>query len=291
LWRAREIVESSGELLRAEAEIAAKKIGQGLAAAVMLYGAVIIAFTGLLTVLAGVTMALAAEVGWVWSLVIVGAALLAAGVVAAWAIGVSFKRKAGGGKHQRSPGERVEDSKATMSAAANPFKSKEEVLGQDPRHAAWQASPGVGAGAGHTNNHYGASPHDHDAHSLKDQAVDFVTRNPAIAAAGAFVLLSAVGPVKAIRVASRGMALASIAASMLDRNRGDGGSGSSFRPPSPTPPPRATRPPPVSSEPRVDPGTAPSGAARPVRPATRADQAYPEEPPIAPQRPSRISTY
>lgn len=221
LWRLSQLFSGGGDLLKAEAEIAAQRIRRvaiiGIAMAVGMFAALV----GLLIALAGATVALATEIGWPGSLAIVGAFVLVVGVV----IALVAKRNKLDEKPAKGfdmpPEVEATQAKSQMRDAVDPHES-------NPNEPAKEHSSGE-------------IP---DLNAMKEKVIDFATKNPAAVASGAFLALSIIGPFRAFRIISRGAALASVAAAAVDhfkdKDKGDDRGGDVPKPAGPTPTPYAS---------------------------------------------------
>lgn len=249
LWRFRDLFGGGQDLLRAEAQLAVRKVRRSLVAAGLLAFAAGVALIGLLILLAGVGIVLARELGWVASLGVIGGGLLFVGLGAVFIIAERL-RDLGEPASGPGPKEKARQSKEQMSDAVDPSVSKEE---------AHPEASGPGAGA--------RSPDDGDGRSLEDlaaAAIDFAARNPMAVAGGAFAVASLIGPGRAVRMVSRGLTVASIAASVLGKMVED----DDAPPASPTP------------------AGSGSGAARTARAAAGANGSGPERAPRTDPTPS-----
>tara|TARA_R110000782_G_scaffold53205_7_gene113431 strand:- start:9975 stop:10817 length:843 start_codon:yes stop_codon:yes gene_type:complete len=201
LWRFRDLFDGGQDLLRAEAQLAVRKVRRSLMAALVLALAAGVALIGFLVLLAGVGVALAREWGWVWSLTAIGAGLLVLGLIAA---GVISGRLRAIGESDTGPGpkEKARQSKEQMSDAVDPTVSKEEAHPESKSRGPNRGPKGEA---------------DNPLEELKAAAIEFATRNPMAVAGGAFAVASLIGPGRAVRMVSRGLTVASIAASVLGK--------------------------------------------------------------------------
>lgn len=230
LWRFRDLFDGGQDLLRAEAQLAVRKMRRSLAAVLLLAAASGVALIGLLTLLAGVGVALAREWGWIWSLSAIGGVLLLVGLIAS-AVVAARLRAIGEPETGPGPKERARQSKEQMSDAVDPTVSKEEA---HPEAAGRNRRAGGDA----------ARDCENPLEDLKSAAIEFATKNPMAVAGAAFAAVSLVGPGRAVRMVSRGLTVASIAASVLGKLGEDDGAEETRRPSSgaapgaggPTPP-------------------------------------------------------
>lgn len=231
LWRIKELFDGGGELIRAEAELAANRLKRGLLAAILLVAALAVAILGLGVLLAGLTTALAAQTGWIAALCIVGGILFLIAAVAAWPALNTLQRPFSRGEHDTHPVIRAAESRNQMADAINPSVSKQEAKGLPPPQRRTESI-------------------NTDLDQLKDAAVEFVSKNPAAVASGAFLALSIIGPFRTIRLLSRGLAVAGLVTTVVDslneQKRPD------------RRPPRPTRPGPIDRDTPRDPPPAPT---------------------------------
>ncbi len=224
LWRIKELLDAGGELIRAEAELAMNRLKRGLLTAVLLLAALAVAMLGLGALLAGLTTALAAETGWVTALCIVGGVLLVLALLAAWPALQALRNPFSRDELSRHPLIRAAESRNQMADAVNPNVSKVEARGLPQPERRPEASPP-------------------DAEGMKNAAVDFIARHPAAVASGAFLALSIIGPFRAVRIISRGLAVAGLATTVVEAMRDNKESD-----PGSTPPPPLHRPGPSRQE-------------------------------------------
>lgn len=217
LWRLKELLDGGGELIRAEAELAMNRLKRGLLAAVLLFAALAVAVLGLGVLLAGLTTALAAQTGWIIALCLVGSVLFVLALLAAWPALNTLRNPFLRDELSTHPVIRAAESRHQMADAVNPHVSKEEAQGLPPPRKGSEGFP-------------------QDFDGMKNAAVDFVSKHPAAVAGGAFLFLSLVGPFRTLRMVSRGLAVASLASSVIEAVNGDD---KRARPNGPPPPPGA----------------------------------------------------
>lgn len=199
IWRAKELLEGTSELLRAEIELATRRAQSVLVSSILLASCIAIGAIGVGVMLAGAAITLAGEVGWTLSLVIIGGSMLGASLIV-WLAVLLRAHSARQAQHEpdsatqtqedMSPMEQVEDAKERMRNAATPGDDRP----QEPQ-----------------------SPRDFE--SLATSAVEFAAKNPAVVGSAAFLALSLIGPGRALRLVSRGVAAAGLAASLFDKVR------------------------------------------------------------------------
>lgn len=238
LWRFRDLFDGGQDLLRAEAQLAVRKMRRSLAAVLLLAAASGVALIGLLTLLAGVGVALAREWGWIWSLSTIGGVLLLVGLIASFVLSAKM-RAVGEPEIGPGPKERSRQSKEQMTDAVDPTVSKEEARGGSA-----------------SRPHRPSGESENPLEDLKSAAVDFATRNPMAVAGAAFAAVSLIGPGRTIRLVSRGLTVASIAASVLGKLGEDDGPEETRRP---TPCPDADARPGPGEGPRPRPDSAAPG--------------------------------
>jgi len=193
IWRAKELLESGGELLRAEIELASRRLRRLLVNSILIAGGMLVCLVGVGVLVAGGTIALAGEVGWVWALTIVGAGLASVGLLT-WVIA----GRSGDEAESVSPG----------AAEEEPMEPKEQLADAKERlHNA------VTPGDERCERAEGSG----DLEDLASRAVEFAARNPVVVGSAAFLALSLIGPGRMLRLASRGVAVAGLAASLIDK--------------------------------------------------------------------------
>lgn len=213
LWRIRELMDGAGDLLRAEIDLAAQRMRQGVAAGILLAAAIGVGLLGLAGVLAGVTIAVADAIGWVGGLLAVGLLLLAVGVVAAWPI---VSRLNAATEPAPNPRRRAAASKRQMSDAVDLSVSKDEAKRRSgPPGREGRGGPDRSDQGKSGRERPGAEPGE-PSDSPVHAAAEFAARHPMAVAGGAILVLSAVGPHRTFRLVSRGMALASLASTVID---------------------------------------------------------------------------
>jgi hypothetical protein len=210
-WRLKELFDGGGELIRAEAELAMNRLKRGLLAAVLLLAALAVAVLGLGVLLAGVTTALAAQMGWITALCLVGAVLLLLSLLAAWPALQTLRNPFSHDELSTHPVIRAAESRNQMADAVNPHVSKEQVQGlPEPERTGENFPP--------------------DFEGMKNAAMDFVSKHPAAVAGGAFLALSLIGPFRTVRMISRGLAVAGLATTVIEAMRDDKASGGNATP-------------------------------------------------------------
>lgn len=194
IWRAKELLEGSGELLRAEIELASKRLRRVLVDSILLVAGLVVAATGAGILLAAGGMALATEMGWTLSLTIIGGGLLGLSLIS-WAI-VTVRRSAD--HPQTLKEETVVEGEVSPEAQAE--EAKERM-----RNAATPGDDRANKPAGPP-----------DVEQMASSAVEFVAKNPALVGSAAFLALSLVGPGRMLRLVSRGVAAAGLASSLIE---------------------------------------------------------------------------
>jgi hypothetical protein len=198
LWRISQLFSGGGDLLRAEAEIAAKRMRRAAIAGAVAAIGLLAALVGLLIAVAGGSVALAGVIGWAGSLLVVGTLVLVIGLAMAMVARKKNKGEEPSAKGFRMPPEvQATQAKHQMHEAVDPKeKNPNESHDSEGGESGGSDSPDFGA--------------------IKDKAIDFAAKNPAAVASGAFLALSIIGPFRAFKMISRGAALASMAAAAVD---------------------------------------------------------------------------
>lgn len=246
MWRVRELLEGGGELLRAEAEIAAERLRKSMLDALLFGAGLAFGLIAALTLLAALAIVLAEEVGWAGSLGIIGGGLFLIALIAA--LPAMSRLRNGEPRRRPSPRVRAAESREQMADAANPNMTRTEALGE-PEPAGSVRIPA-------------------DIDELKAVATEFVTKHPAAVASGAFLALSLIGPFRAVRLISRGLAVAGLAATVVEAVKAEKE--------------ETTNRPPDASRPRPTPGRAASGVSEDSYAAPYRAPAPPPEPkPVA----------
>lgn len=197
LWRISQLFSGGGDLLKAEAEIAAKRMRRVAITGVVVAIGLLAALIGLLIALAGAAVALAAEIGWAGSLAVVGAFVLILGIAIALAARKKKIDEEPPAKGFHMPPEvEATHAKSQMRDAVDPHEHN-----PNEPHAARQQA------------HAGSLP---DFNAIKDKVVDFAAKNPAAVASGAFLALSIIGPFRTFKMITRGAALAGMAATAVE---------------------------------------------------------------------------
>ena len=191
-WKAKEILEGGGELLKAEPELAGARLRRALVGSFIALLLALLAFTGLLTVLIGTVILLAPPLGWGGALLAVGATVI--GMTAlGWAV---YAFSSNGAAHQAATGSIAE---APVPPEAEAAQAKERmaqaVHEQKPEKPESESDPISG---------------------IKDEAIDLAMRNPEIIGGVALLALSVVGPGRSLRMISRGVATASLVRSAVE---------------------------------------------------------------------------
>lgn len=195
IWRAKELLEGGSELLRAEVELASRRLGRMLADSLLLLGAVVLALVGVGVMLAAGAIEIAEAIGWSWALLIVGGALAGTGLIV-W-LAVAAARRDG---VAHVPGERL---------AAERLSPKEEIAeAKDRLHNA--ATPGM-------DPEFAPPPAARDGRDAGTKVADFAMKNPVLTGSAAFLLLSLLGPGRTVRMVSRGIALIGLAGTVMDK--------------------------------------------------------------------------
>lgn len=190
LFRAKELLEGSSELLKAEAELAGTRLRRVLVRS--LVGVVLFLFVliGLLFLVAGTTMLLAHEVGYPISLLVHGGTLVTI-TICVWAW------------HARAdPGEGIESAitedvkeDEAMTEKEDAKERMSDAIDEDEHTEKSNPLPGVD--------------------KIKDEALEYAMRNPAVVAGAAMLVVSAIGPGRSLRLLARGITAASLMKSAI----------------------------------------------------------------------------
>ncbi len=200
LDRFQDLLEGGGELFRAEAELAGKRVRRASVGLAGLGLGVLIAVSGIAVVMAGVTIRLAELWGWPLALAAVGLVQVAAGC-GVWLVSSARLNKRDvleeaeaklggeGEADQNTPRDDAEEAKERMKDAVTPGSTGQSGAAESPTE-----------GLEH----------------LKASAIEFAAKNPVVTGSAALLVVSLFGPRKTIRLVSRGVAAAGLAASALD---------------------------------------------------------------------------
>lgn len=197
LWRAKELLEGGGELLKAEAELASMRLQRMLVGSAICVILASIAMIGLLAVLSGLAILLAEIAGWGMSLLIVGGCVLLTSALAAYMVLRANKNARNELKTQPS---HPEDLPPKAEAAQAKERMAEAI---DDREEGKPDNPLSGLD------------------ELKDEAIDFAMRNPLAVGSAALLAVSAIGPGRSMRMVSRGIATAGLVGTIMDALKPD----------------------------------------------------------------------
>ncbi len=199
--RIQQLLEGGGDLFRAEAELASKRVKAALVSSAILLASLLVFALGLAVVLAGLTIRIAEGWGWPLALGAVGSALAVVGI-GLWLFAIA--KSAGADAEEAAlPGEMAMD-------LSTPKQEAEEAKDK--------MKDAVTPGANKTTE--GDSLTD-ELEGLKQSAVDLAARNPMIVGSAALLAVSLFGPGRTIKLVSRAAAAAGLAASALDAISGD----------------------------------------------------------------------
>ncbi len=197
LWRAKELLEGGGELLKAEAELASMRLQRMLVGSAICVLLASIAMVGLVAVLSGLTILLAEFAGWGISLLIVGGCVLLLSALAAYMV---FRAN----KHARDELKAHSSHHDNLPPQAEAAQAKERMAEAiDDREEGKPENPLSGFD------------------ELKDEAIDFAIRNPLAVGSAALLAVSAIGPGRSMRMVSRGIATAGLVSTILDALKPD----------------------------------------------------------------------
>lgn len=190
--RIQQLLEGGGELFRAEAELASKRVKSALVTTTALLVSMLVVALGAAVALAGLTIEIAEGWGWPLALGAVGSALAVVGI-GLW-IAIAAKNAGGRPSHQSpqsdeqaAPKQEAEEAKDKMKDAVTPDSKPKE----------------------------GESLTDELEH-LKHTAVEVAAKNPMIVGSAALLVVSLFGPGRTIKLISRAVAAAGLAATALD---------------------------------------------------------------------------
>lgn len=204
--RTKELLDDGAKLIRAEAELAAVRLKRAAISSAFVMMTVMLALLGSGLFVAGMIVMLAEFIGTAASLVAAGSFICIIAVVSALII----KRRL------TQPDASLDSIDTTVTditipdhepaEADLPNNSGEASQVQLPDGAADKPIAAVGE-------------HDKDPTDLKVAAIDLVSKNPAAVGSVVFLALSIIGPGRALRLASRGAAAASMIATVVDTVR------------------------------------------------------------------------
>lgn len=204
-FRVQELFQGGGELLKAEAEMAARRMRRAAITSAMIALAVLIALAGLGVLIAGGTAALAHETGWPGALAITGGAVFAIGLIVFLAARRASLPSEELGETDMNPSEKAAEAKEQIRAALDPETT-------DPQNDPTQPP---------------------DFAQLRDAAIAYVVKNPAAVASGALLALSVIGPGRAFRLVTRGAALAGLASTIMQQMKDQPTGEKAAKPPRP----------------------------------------------------------
>ena len=196
--RIQQLLEGGGELFRAEAELASKRVKAALVSSVILLVSMLVLALGVAVVLAGLTMQVADAWGWPLALGAVGSALAVVGI-GLWMF--ANAKSAGVG------------SEPAMEAVIDTATEEPSTPRQDAEEAKDKMKDAVTPDTDKPKE--GESLTD-ELENLKHAAVDLATRNPMVVGSAALLAVSLFGPGRTIKLISRAVAAAGLAASALD---------------------------------------------------------------------------
>lgn len=199
--RIQQLLEGGGELFRAEAELAGKRIKMALVSSAVMLGGVLVLGIGIAVALAGLTIEIAEGWGWPLALGSVGSALAVVGI-GLWTFANAKSAGASSVVSMEAPKEEAEVSAPKQDAEEAKEKMKDAVTPDNDTSTD------------------GDSLTDELEH-LKKAAVDVATKNPMIVGSAALLAVSLFGPGRTIKLVSRAVAAAGLAASAMDALSGD----------------------------------------------------------------------
>ncbi|MEZ6163424.1 MAG: phage holin family protein [Phycisphaerales bacterium] len=199
LWRAKELLEGGGELLKAEAELAGMRL-QRMLVGLAFYGVIaILGLIGLLTLLSGLSIMIARWQGWAVALLIVGGIVLVITTLSA----VIVSRLVSTREPSMATGSLHTPDEPPQAEAAQAKERMADAMQEKPQSQEVKDNPIPGLD------------------QLKDEAVDFAVRNPMVVGSAALLAISAIGPLRSVRLISRGLATAGLVGSLADAIRSE----------------------------------------------------------------------
>lgn len=198
--RIQDLLEGGGDLFRAEAELAGRRIKHVLVSSAALGLGVLIVMSGVAVAMAGLTILLARNLGWPLALAAVGTALVIIGS-GVWML-ASLRLK----------GEPDE----TILETAHEMEVEDSTPKQDAQEAKQQMKDAVSMDSTTPKQAREGDSLTDELEHLKKSAVEMATKNPVIAGSAALLVVSLFGPGRTVKLVSRGMALAGLAASALE---------------------------------------------------------------------------
>ncbi len=197
LDRIAKLVTGGGGLLRAEAQLAAHALKRVLVVTAFMALAMVLATVALVVLaVAGVVM-LADAIGWAPAAATVSGGILFVSLAAVFV-----------GKLMMPSALNDSSEQAQQEARQHKRQVREAVDSQPDGPPARGAAPSDGPQSG----------------DWKDRAARFVADHPIEVASGAFAVLAVVGPFRALRLASRGAAIAGVVSSLMQHARDAEGS-------------------------------------------------------------------
>lgn len=197
LWRAKELLEGGGELLKAEAELASMRLQRLLVGSAICVILASVALVGLMAVLSGLAILLAEVVGWGVSLLVVGGCVLLISALAAFMV---LRANKNARDELKTHSSRTEDLPPKAEAAQAKERMAEAI---DDHEESKPDNPLSGFD------------------ELKDEAIDFAVRNPLAVGSAALLAISAIGPGRSMRMVSRGIATAGLVGTIMDALKPD----------------------------------------------------------------------
>lgn len=193
LWRAKEILEGGSELLKAEAELASVRIRSMLVGSAALVLLLLLASIGLLGMLTGLCVLIAPALGWGYTLLSVGGGVVLIASLVALAI------------YQSSRSQRATRAAGSIGQGDTPPEANAAQAKERMSRALHDEDPGNDA----DNPLSGLD-------QVKDEAIEFAIKNPALVGSIAFLAVSIIGPKRAMRSISRTAASAGLISTLLD---------------------------------------------------------------------------
>lgn len=197
LDRLLKLLLGGGGLLRAEAQLAAHTFRRVLVATIAIGIALALAAVALIVLAVAGLVMLAQEIGWAPAAAVVSGSILLVSLIVVVIAKMSMPRKTDGSPEEaRSDAER---SKREMQDAVTPEDQTASASETPGAHGSTTGVPG----------------------DWKDKAAGFVAEHPIEVASATFAVLALVGPFRALRLASRGAAVAGVVGSLMQHAKPD----------------------------------------------------------------------
>lgn len=194
IWRAKEIFEGGSELLKAEAELAGQRIKRMLVGSATLVLLLVLALVGLLGMLIGVCILMAPALGWGYTLLTIGGAILLFAVLFAIYVHTSSRKP----KSPRKAVGSIGSEETTPQADAAQARERMSHALHDKKKQSKEQNPLSGVGM------------------IMDEAIEYAMKNPATVGSAALLAISVIGPKRSLRMISRSAGTAGLVSKVLD---------------------------------------------------------------------------